>query len=312
MPINRSIRDLPKNSPDGGWPPDEDPWLATAIVDWWGRNYKDKGAQRAIAERQWRASWSLYRCDRQLAYALTDTAESDPPTIADKWRFWLGETIHEYFQGAVYEIFGSEWEIHVELKVDLAAIEIDGSLHGDVVLRHRDSGRKLAVEIKSINGMGFKDSACTFRGKPPTGPRVSHVLQGGMLAEAEHCDQLVIIYLAMENVSPDLAAWTGTSDAGRFCAQWTLYPDEWVNLVNLERIRLQKVNAAITLAKGRQIRRLMHDLELPIGATVDDPMPTKGHARWVVRNSEGNVTQTGTTWRCAYCSWRHRCILDGA
>jgi hypothetical protein len=109
MPVERSIRDLPRNSPDGGWPPDEDPWLATAIVDWWAKTYKDKGALRAISTRQWRASWSLYRCDRQLAYALTDTTESNPPSIADKWRFWLGETIHEYFQHAVDDIFGVDW-----------------------------------------------------------------------------------------------------------------------------------------------------------------------------------------------------------
>lgn len=317
MPIKNDISDLPKQDASRGWRPDEEPWLAIALVKWWESTYKDPGLRKAVPEREWRASWSSYRCDRQLFYAMTDATQSNPTTVADSWRFWLGQLLHEYFQHAAETIFGQEWRVVRELKVDLAVIEIDGSLHGDLVMEHIETERKVAVEVKSINGFGFKSVACFFRGSPPAGPRTDHIVQGGMLAEAEHCDELVIVYLSLECMSPDLAAWTSTTDAGRFCAQWTIKRDVWAPLVDLERRRLERMRTARTwLAEnpgsGRNVRRLMHDPELPIGAIVADPRPAKGKARWETYTPGGDVVQTGTTWRCEYCPWRERCIADGA
>lgn len=308
MAVKKPIRDLPKANLSGGWLPDENPVFAPLLAEYWGKNFVDEDPlEMAVPGRRWRASWANNRCDRQLGYHMAASEVSEPLQLVDHYRFNLGHQMHEQFQGAaVVTLTEQGWTVSVEQKIDLMP-DVDGAAHCDlIVARDEPTSEVGVIEIKTINGFGFKNQACTFRGKAPKGPRMDHVIQAAVPAWRLNADWLRIIYLSMECMSPDLAAWTGTSGIGRFCAEWTLTSEQFTPIAEREAQRVALMTQLVDM--GRLPDRQLWDNELPAGRPiVTDPKTGTG----LVYNLDGTVLDTFKTWRCAYCPFQQRCIDDG-
>lgn len=160
-------------------------------------------------------------------------------------------------------------------------------------------------EFKTQGGYGFKMAASTFKG-PPEGPRYGHIIQGAMCADALGCDRLTIAYIAMENLSPNLATAYGTSDVGRFAAEWhfsvaTLRP-------HLDREYARVARLLRYADAGRVPIAELVEPDYPVGAVLVDPP----RQRWELRDERGTIEQFGShPWICSYCDWRTTCTEQG-
>lgn len=164
---------------------------------------------------------------------------------------------------------------------------------------------EFTVEFKTVNGMQFKSMATSFRGAPE-GARSGHILQGAMSAKALGCNQVIVAYLAMENVGVDLAQSIETGEIGRFAAEWHFTVAEVETAIEFEVGRVKRLLAAAEYDVLPM--RVLHDQDLPDNAQVIDP----ARKTWVVKNDDGTIAATGTKWFCDYCDHRPRCIEDGA
>lgn len=303
MPIQRSIADLPRADRPEGHPPAKNNFVAEAIADAWFADYLARGEdshELAIPEAgPYRGSNASKRCDRALYYGVTNTEPSNPPGQADMWRMGLGTMIHDALQALSDGLFpGAENEV----KIDLRKIGIPGSSHADVVFEYK--GKRTLVELKSMNGFQFKLKATTFKG-PPEGARFGDIMQGALAAAAYDCEQLVIAYLAMEIVSPQLAKQYSETEAGRFAAEWHFKVADLMPLIEEE---VARVNRVMTQYGPKNLPpRLLVDPDYPEGATVTDPES----GMWIVAGEGQAIEDTGDTWMCAYCWHRDLCISDG-
>lgn len=303
MPIRKDNSDLPIASKSGGNPPVQNPIVVPLVAQTWHREYIEAGNDTlpmAIPGRRFRASWAAKRCDRSLQYALQRTQATEPPTLADHWRFGIGTMVHEIVQKTLPTAFPNA---DIEAPVDLLPVGIDGAATVDVIIRDEDGKPLRVVEIKTINGFGFKKSATAFKG-PADGPRWSAVVQGALAASALGArDGLVVAYLSLENLSPNMSTYAD-GDVGRFAAEWHYTLDECDDIANAEAIRIGRVLAFVD--NDGLAPRTIHDPELPDGATVTNP----DRGMWTV-TIDGQVHGAGSTWMCGYCDHRSRCAFDG-
>jgi hypothetical protein len=310
--VKRNIRDLPARPLSGGWLPDETPEFAPMLAEQWADDYVDfSDLPVAIEGRRWRGSFASSRCDRQLFYNMSGQAQSEPLTLADHYRFELGKLIHARFQDAAVKMLVNRgYNIMIEDVTDLMPL-MNGAARSDLIVRHQHKGENRppelgVIELKTINGTGFKETACTFRGRPPKGPRPDHVIQAAVVAERLGADWLKVIYLATELVSVDVAAWTGTSGIGRFSAEWTVLPDVFSPMAQREANRVALMDQFVE--RDTLPPRMMWDSELPAGRPiVTDPLKGAG----MVYGPDGTVIDGFKTWRCGYCSFQNKCNDDG-
>lgn len=340
-PINSDLSDLPQGDKPTGRPPVAEPLIVGRLALAWHQAYLDDGNDElamAIEGARWRASWSGM-CARAVGYEITyadqkralgeliDTlggrqgddltddeaadlseavgqvegfAPSDPHSISDHWRFGIGSMIHESLQKVIVDAFpGAEAE--VKIKVDDF-----GAAHADLVLDERDeeTGRisRTLVELKTCNGFFWKLAATNYKGAPE-GPRQSAITQGAVAAHAIGADRLIIGYLSLECLSPNLAASMGMDEIGRFAGEW------WYDRAEYEPI------AERELKRVRRILEVVDAGELPPRSTPEIPAraritnPAKGS--WTLEDDSGAITMAGDTWICGYCNWRSQCIGDG-
>lgn len=303
MPINPSIMDLPRaNRPDGN-PPSRNNFVAEAVAQKWYERSESEEARSDLAlaipeAGPYRASYASKRCNRALQYALQKVEPSNPPTLADAWRFGMGHTVHQMLQAIAADLFP---DAENEVTIDLRNVGVPGSAHADIVMTYE--GHKTLVEIKSINGFGFKMSATPFKG-PPEGPRSGHVMQGALAAKAAGCTRLVIAYLSLEVVGAKLAQDYSDTEAGRFAAEWHYTVEELEPIIEAE---VKRINELVECIDAPPVERRLIDHGIPEGALITDP--TSG--MWVVTEGRA-IIDTGDTWMCAYCEQRDRCIKDGA
>jgi len=315
MPIRRSNDGLPRATADQGIPPSSAPFIVNQIAERWFERHVENGNldyAAAIPELPYRASLAGSRCDRQTYYRLTNATETDAKTIADYWRMALGSLVHDGL-GAVMESLPSGeltmWQ--TEVTVDLRPAGIQGSAHADLV-RFRCTTTDdpwvpdLVVELKTVNGFKFKSTATRFKG-PPQGPDYGHVVQGALAAAGLGVRKVVVAYLSMELVGPDLASYAD-SEIGRFGAEWR-YTDETIdNIVAAERTRI----ARLLMCVEQDIipaRELNDPTAYPAGAIVYDLPPGK-RGKWKL--TIGDMTMDmGDAWQCNYCEFRQQCITDG-
>ena len=307
MNIKKSIEDLPRSNRPTGNPPSSNNFVVAAVAQEWERKDEikhERDLARAIPEAgPYRASYASKRCNRQLFYSLRGVEQSNPPSLADYWRFALGHTVHEMLQEVIVDAFP---EAEAEVDIDLRPIGIPGSAHADLVMEYK--GRKVLVEIKSVGGYKFKLAATTFHG-PAEGPSSGHVLQTAMSAKAHGCDSIVIAYLSLENVSPNLAKSYGTGDEGRFAAEWHYEVQELDGMLATETERINNVLLAVNNPEVTKVPRQLVDTDVPKGAIVNDP----SNGGWVlVEPGTRSIEETGSHWMCGYCEYRDRCISDGA
>lgn len=182
--------------------------------------------------------------------------------------------------------------------------------------------KRIAIEVKTINGFGFKKSVGA-RGDAE-GPRTGAIFQAALNGRALQADEVVVIYLSLECLSDRelkaLVTKTGGEPAPhrKFLAEWTWSMEELNELVDRELKRLGKV-IEMTDAVVAQMEQAPEDdipvrllpprsipLEMPARGRVTDP--SKG--TWQVE-VDGNIMDAGSTWWCGYCDFKDRCIADG-
>lgn len=309
--IKTDIGDLPAAPRNEGNPPSPNPKFVTQLAEAWyadlvsnnGHGH-DLDLTRAIPEAgPYRGSYASKRCDRDLYYALSGVEQSDPPGVADQWRFAIGHMVHDGIQKVMNRVH--DGKVLVENDVDLNPAGIPGSAHADLIVLDDDGAEVCVVEYKTINGFGFKMAATTFKG-PPEGPRSGHALQAAMVAVARGVPYFAVGYFSLENLSPSMAADFANGEIGRFTAEWRYKTDDWVGEVNREAQRVARILDDID--QGRMSPRRLDDPEYPENAIVEEP-DRKG--RWTATTDDGIVVGTGTAWMCDYCSFRTRCIEDG-
>ena len=243
----------------------------------------------------WRGSWAGM-CARKVAYMTLGEEKTDPPSTADYWRMGLGSVVHELLEPAIQKWLDNDKTVTVEEEISVSLGE-HGNGHIDLVL-NTDDGKKIVLELKTINGFGYKMSV-----EKGQGPRHSHVLQGSMYAHAVDADLLVIGYLAMENISPNRAASLNIDDIGRFASEWHYPKAEFTQWAIEETERLEGIAVAAHAAGSAMNipRRFAHsDPDIPFPAEVTDPR--KG--TWT------SGTSFGRAWQCGYCDYQTRCISE--
>ena len=243
----------------------------------------------------WRGSWAGM-CARKVAYMTTGQEKTDPPSTADYWRMGLGSVVHELLAPAIQTWLDDDDSVAVEEEVNVE-LGLHGHGHVDLVLNSLETGEKVVLELKTINGFGYKMAV-----EKGEGPRHSHILQGAMYARAVEADMLVIGYLSMENISPNRAESVGIDDIGRFASEWHYPKDQYMPLAAAEEQRLEGSALAAHADGPTSIpRRFAHsDPDIPFPAEIDDPRT--GAWKW--------GTSFGKAWQCRYCDYQSRCIAD--
>jgi len=303
MPVAKDLSDLPKADKPTGLPPVTEPSFVNVIAESWFNQYLANGEHmrsKADESLPYRASYAALRCDRQLHYAMSGV-ERPVPNIADAYRMSLGTLVHSGLESAIHEAFPLA---AFEAEVDLRSIGVAGSAHADIVTYHDKLGGKVdaVVEVKTVNGFGFKSMASDFKG-PASGPRSGHILQAALSAMALDADRVVIAYLSMENLSPNMKRYVA-SDIGRFAAEWHFTRDEYRAIALKEVARIQRVTQWLSIP-DLIAPTTVHDTEVPEGAYIQDA----DRGMWIV-NNDGQITDTGRIWFCDYCDFRDKCIAD--
>ena len=243
----------------------------------------------------WRGSWAGM-CARKVAYMTLGEEKTDPPTTADYWRMGLGSVVHELLEPAIKRWLDNDDTVTVEEEISVKLGEY-GNGHIDLVLNTTD-GKKIVLELKTINGFGYKMSV-----EKDQGPRHSHVLQGSMYAHAVDADLLVIGYLSMENISPQRATSFGIDDIGRFASEWHYPKAEFTQWALDETARLEGIVLQAHKHNDPKViaRRFAHsDPDIPFPAEISDPR----NGAWT------SGTSFGKCWQCRYCDYQTRCTTD--
>lgn len=313
------VHDLSLLRPDPalGYPPDGAmrfiPELADQILE---MVTEDDNKPHAIDGTRFRGSMAGY-CTRRIAYYETGTPVTDPIDVASAWRMYLGTHVHELLQAAVHRVYRPDTEAHVQTEVvcDYRTFGLDGSGHADLVLDlptdEPGDTHRIVVELKSVNGFGFKLATTTFRG-PPEGPKSGAVIQGALNAAALDADHLVIANLSLENVSPQMAHLTDDVYA-RFGAEWTFDRDQITELALAEAERVGQVHQILDQSDGdpTAVPRMVTDTDVHPWAQITDPVGKENRGLWELRDSSGNLRDAGDTWVCGYCPYREGCASDG-
>ena len=269
------------------------------IVEYWEQ---DREAPSNPEGTRWRGSQAA-SCARQVAYATAGSEETNPPGLADKWRMGLGSTVHEIMAPAMERWAGKDSSLKIIEEWETPLGE-HGYGHADMLIETAE-GQRILFELKTINGFGYKQSV-----ENGQGPRWSAILQGSMYAHAAEADLLVIGYLAMELISPGRAAAKGIDEVGRFASEWHYTKDQFTPWAEAEIARLEGITSAVhdDGVPAHEIpRRFSHyDPDIPFGAEITAP----SNGKWMLRNEENAVIDSGTAWQCRYCRFQDLCIKD--
>lgn len=312
--------------PTVGMAPDAEPRFVTKLAEAYYERYLAEGRDllEAAFGARWRGSWSGL-CSRALQYNLEGLAPSEPPTIADAWRWGLGTMVHEALQRELPKMFPTAY-IEVEIEVDDW-----GGIHADALICQpgpyqppdidpKQMETRTLLELKTINGFGYKMSVGA-RGVPK-GPRAGAVVQGCMAGKYSNATEVVIGYLSMELLSPREADKINADEIRRFAAEWTIPHHTMLRIADEETARVKEIMAVVDEnvrvqehwtetgqgdAVPVRVPRIIPDPEIPAGAVIINP--AKGE--W--QEIEGDmIANAGTTWHCGYCPHKGRCAFDGA
>jgi len=300
VPI-KDLSDLPAGFPERKhFPPVAQPIFAQALLEAWGQVYVPEDDKPHAAPSRIRHS-DAGRCARFLGYRLTDAEVSNPLTVADYYRFWIGQLVHTEMQ----EIAAKKWPgceiefITVNPVTDAHGLAISSG-HGDllIVLKDRD-GRRYALEIKTLNGFGFQ-KAIGFRGDAE-GPRSSALIQGALNAHLHDADVLVLLVLSIDCIAAGQATKAGFAPWQRFMAEWHYERNQFQPIAEQELARFEAI-VTKTDTIGLPARSIP---SLPAGALITNP--AKG--RWTVEQ-DGRIFSNGSTWECDYCPFQLSCTED--
>lgn len=289
-----------------GEPPDSEPRYGPALAQAWFDQIDQTPKPHAFDTRL--RNSDAGKCTRQIQYAVIGADKTEPMTPAGYWVTGLGTIVHERWQEAMLKAWP---EAEAEVKVRYEDFESSGHIDLVIPAKRQGDGAKLtptvSLELKTINGWGFKQ-AVGARGAAQ-GPRHSHKLQCALNAVAADADEMVIVYLAMENISPaELKRLLGREpsfewdDYRKFTAEWSYTREQFEPWAEAEMKRMTRV---LEFTDDKQLVPRFEP-EMPAGARIVDP--SKGTWQQV---KDGSIVAAGSTWMCNYCSWRSRCIEDG-
>ena len=318
MNIKRDLSDLPtREVPDPNsvdrqsnadlWPSTE-PTLGPLLAEaWFAQRTHDDNLAHAMPDAGFYRGSYAASCSRQIWYKMTGVEETDSNSIADHWRMDLGSLVHEGLQSAISEVMP---RAEHEVKVNLNSVGLAGSMHIDSVNFLTESVCE-TVEIKTINGFGYKTSVTTMKGGPH-GPRESAVVQAALGAcayQEAHPELFVsgarIVYLALENIAPSFATKIGLGgEVGRFCSEWFIPLAQCKVIVQRERDRIDVMIGQHTNGEWVDPIIPLHPLE-----TDRDPVKIR------VKNPKTGAAVTNggagaSSWQCNYCSHQSQCIQD--
>jgi hypothetical protein len=239
-----------------------------------GRAYAD---ERALFRHS-----NATNCSRALYYEVNGV-ESEAPDLAGHWVMGLGRLVHDHWQQSVITHYKAEgWTVSEEVTCYIEECRSAG--HADLMLE-RD-GERGVVELKTVNGTGFRQ--CHEKNKP----RFGALVQGALNAYALDADWLLIIYLAMEAMSPGNASRMGLNDPR----------DRFVKTFAYERPAIE-ATARVEIARWAALV----EREGPPPRTILDD---DGSLISVIDPLNATTLGGGKTWRCDYCRYRRACIDD--
>jgi len=193
--------------------------------------------------------------------------------------------------------------------IEEAEVELGEHGYGHVDLTLKAGDKTIVVELKTINGTGFKKA---IGGE---GPRHSALVQGAMYAHASNADLLIICYLTMELLSPNYAEAKGFDNTGRFGAEWHFTKEEFTPIAEAEINRLDWITESLVtwdgdeavLKEATEIPKMFseYDPEIPWGAEIVDP----SNGSWILEE-DGSLLGKGRTWMCNYCNYQDRCVNE--
>lgn len=318
MSIKRDLRDL-LSQPGPATAPDTDNWLARQVFTSWlaAKNERDGEHVRSSDAPFWASDGAT--CARKLSYSLLERAglatKTNPPDIASMWRFNLGDVVHEAIQSSLPD---ADHEVRAVLTDDDGNDLVSCRADTIVPIQYEDEANgpvpadgMAVVEIKSMNGFGFKMAVTNFKG-PAEGPRWSAVVQLALTCKAlvqngrTDLTHGIVLLASLENISPNMAKDFADSEIAKFSAQFTYPIDELLAIADDIIPRL--INIRRVVGEGNLAPRVLNDPEIPKAARVVNP--TTG--AWELHDRDGGLIRAGTTWMCGYCDWQDQCLADGA
>ena len=285
--------------------PDADAWFVKDVVDNWYEEYRaleGEGREFALPESKWRGSWAG-SCARQVAYHVAGVEETNPTTVADAWRFWIGKLLHDKVQEQVMAKYPGST---IEGKVRIGE---GGSGHFDILVVTPE-GKRILIELKSINGTGYKMSVLgkAARERRPEGARVSAIMQGAMYAASLDPlpDELIVAYFSLELVSQQNAMHYLADEYQRFASQWTFSQEDYLVIARDEMRRLDKIVAITERSGPGAVPRIVPDPNMP-PHRIRNP---RSGLYDIIDIETGDVIGKDRAWQCAYCSHQDQCATD--
>ena len=278
--------------------------MTAKLAEHWMDKYKAAGRDDkpvAIEGTRLRGSWAGM-CARRISYYLLGVEETDPPDIAGFWRMELGTITHDYYQALAQDFFDNAV---LQVEAVAAFANGNGSVHTDLLLLDPDTGKRIAVEIKTVGGYKHKASLGLVKTSDPPGPDPQHFLQGAVNALAHDADGVVIVYLAQENVNKGWAADKEIHPSQKFSTEWAFEREEWEPFAKKEEARLKEI---LRLAEEGTLAPRYVPISMPPGSRVVDPSTSS----WE-HTLDGEVVAVGSLWNgnfCDYCPFQARCIQD--
>lgn len=253
---------------------------AKILVEEWARLAQERGTLKHAVEGTTMRHSMSGKCARQIHYYLTvgDEGITNPFDLPAYWSTGLGTAVHGWWQDALQRAFPQ-----AELEKVVHLPSADSSGHVDAWLPEE----KIAFELKSINGFGFKKIQ-----EDDNGPRYGDFVQACINAYALEAERMVLIYLSLEAISRQRAGKRNIDEVGRIAKEFHYTPDVFVKVAEKEIERWQAVRE-----RGADTPRAIPDPEVPVGSRVIDP-------------TTGRLSSGGYAWQCAYCSYQDLCASE--
>ena len=232
-------------------------------------------------------------CPRRMVFDALGVPKSDPIDPAGLHVTTIGSWIHEQVQEAIGRKFpGARFEL--ASGDETVSGSCDGLTYvGGVV----GSKGKVLLELKTVGGFAFDKAVGVnrkaYKRGSPEGPRPSAIVQAGLNAIFHEADTVVVMYLAMEAISKQLADRVGFNQYDRFSAEWHIPREVWEPLAREELARIKALEACLD----------PEDRVIPGGMAFDDKT-------WEWKPISPNDSRPH--WSCSYCAHVTTCIAHEA
>jgi len=282
------------------------------LLDFWNQKYIESGRdnrEMSVPDAVFRHSWAG-SCARRIQYEMQNYSgerEFDLPVRApaDRWRLEMGTLVHDYWQAALTACLP---EATIEHVTSHPIDDAHTAGHGDALINHPQLGR-VAVELKTRNGFGYKQDIGANKYEDAEGPSVAAKRQGALNALAEDADWLVILHISLEAVGPNQLPGQHKGDNYsplRMTAEWWYSKEEYTPWATHE---LQRVSFIKKIIDNKELAPRHVPELMPSGARIVDV----NKSQWYLEENN-EVVSIGQLWNgrfCSYCPYVNACMEDG-